>query len=166
MHPGSISDEDSECVEAVVNGGEKKGVPRLVDGLVWIHASIKEILGESRLVSCSHLATPSVDEPSRDNGDCLKHCRGIRKPEWQNLVFEMTIASPECSLSFITLLDAKPMICSSEIQLGVPFDRGQSIDGFPNKRERVPVFDRNYIQPSIVYAESQALAGVSNKQDR
>ena len=50
MHPGSISDEDSECVEAVVNGGEKKGVPSLVDGLVWIHASIKEILGESRLV--------------------------------------------------------------------------------------------------------------------
>lgn len=50
MHPGSMSDEDSECVKAVVNGGEKKGVPSLVDGLVWIHASIEEILGESRLV--------------------------------------------------------------------------------------------------------------------
>ena len=29
-----MSDEDSECVEAVVNGGEKKGVPSFVDGLV------------------------------------------------------------------------------------------------------------------------------------
>ena len=54
----------------------------------------------------------------------LKRCRGIRKLEWQNLVFEVIITSPECSFSFIILLDAKPIICSSEIQLGVSFDHG------------------------------------------
>ncbi len=33
-----------------MDGGEKEGVLSLVDGLVWIHANIEEILGESRLV--------------------------------------------------------------------------------------------------------------------
>ena len=98
---------------------------------------------------------------SRD-GDCLiifvkdirlKRYRGIRKLEWQNLVFEVIITSPECNFSFIILRDAKPIICSSEVQLGVSFDHGESINQFFNKRKRVPVFDRNYIQSSIIYAE-------------
>ena len=96
----------------------------------------------------------------------LERCRGIREPEWQYLIFEVIITSPERSLSFITLLDAKPMICSSEIQLSVSFGHGQSINEFPNKRKRVPVFDRDHIQSSIVYAESQAPAGFPNRQDR
>ena len=47
-----MSDEDSEGVEMIVDGGEKEGVLNFVDGLVWNHANIEEILGESRLVGC------------------------------------------------------------------------------------------------------------------
>ena len=51
MYPGCMSNEDTERVEAVINGGEKEGVPSLVDGFLWVYANIEEMLGESRLVA-------------------------------------------------------------------------------------------------------------------
>ena len=74
----------------------------------------------------------------------------VCQTERYHLVLKVAVSSPERSLPLVPLADSHSMIGTSEVELGESFSSSQPIQRLPNQRQRVPVFDREVVEASII----------------
>ena len=79
---------------------------------IWISRIDDDVIQIDNNVDIQALRQDTIDVG-------LEGCRSIGEAEGQDLIFEMTVPGPECSLPLVALLDAHTMVCGSDIQCSI-----------------------------------------------
>lgn len=77
----------------------------------------------------------------------------------------MTVSSAESCFPFVSFGDPNEVVSRSEVDLTEPGCLLESVEGFLDKREWVSVFDRDFVEFSVVDTESKGIVGFLDKQD-
>ena len=80
----------------------------------------------------------------------LEACWCVCQTERHHLVLKVAVSSPERGLLLVPLADSHSMVGTSEVELGESFSSSQPIQRLPNQRQRVPVFDREVVEVSVI----------------
>ena len=75
----------------------------------------------------------------------LKHSRGIGRPLGADLVFEMTLSTPECSFPLIPRLHPDLVVGIAEVNLCEDSGPMESIEHFRYEWEGVTIFYCNFV---------------------
>jgi hypothetical protein len=84
----------------------------------------------------------------------LERRRRVAKAKQHDHIFIIAVSRAERHLPFITLLDPNAVVCISQVQLSKELRVNQAVHQFINTRQRIPIFQRNHVQTSIVNAEA------------
>ncbi|KAF1980656.1 hypothetical protein K402DRAFT_343954, partial [Aulographum hederae CBS 113979] len=96
----------------------------------------------------------------------LKGSWCVAEAERHHHVFKKSPSCREGGLFLISWGYPEFVECRDDIELGVMVCLTQLSQGFLNERWRVPVFDRDGVQRSIVYANTESSIGFLDHQDR
>src|SRR3954447_8802552 len=108
-----------------------------------------------------------VEERTEDVVDkTLEGGRGVGEAERHYCEFVMTIARAKGRLWNILILDADLVVARAKVEFGEYFGALDSIKDLIYARKRVPIFDGQFVQCSIVDTHPQDSVFLFNKQDR
>ena len=77
----------------------------------------------------------------------LEHGRGIGRPQRSDLVFEMTLATLECSLPLVSRLHPDLVVGITKIYFGEDAGPMKPVQHFRYEREGVAVFNGDFVSP-------------------
>ena len=104
-----------------------------------------------------------LEYPMHEIHEC--HWR-IHQPEGHHCELEMPILRPKRCLRDISLPNSQLMVIGVKVYLGVDSRPFQMIKQVINPQQWIPILDRNFVQLSLVNAQSKSLVLLLRKQNQ
>lgn len=124
--------------------------------IVRVYENIIEI---NNAIDVEYLAHDLIDVDLKDD-----RCIAEFKEHYQ--ILEVIVARAKDRLSFVVSSNSNSMIDISKIQLDENTDIAETIHKLVNTRKRITILDRDFVQFSVVHAQSQTVIRLSHKEYR
>src|SRR5882724_2599851 len=95
----------------------------------------------------------------------LEHSGSIGKSHWHDQQLEGAVACSESCLPLVARRDAKIVVASMEVKLGVDLCTAQLVEEVGDKWNQVPILSSNLVEVPEVHTESQGTVLLLRKEN-